>query len=433
MSDLIPEGWEVGLLPQFVWINPKLNQEVILSDNLNVSFIKMEDVSNNAIVKKKRTRNYSEVAKGFTKFNNHDVLVAKITPCFENGKGGYVDDLVNGIGFGSTEFHVMRAKKNLDSRYLYQYTNFPLFRLQAEASMCGTGGQRRVQTDFLRTYKLTVPPLPEQQKIAAIFTSVDEVIEKTQAQCDKLKDLKTAMMQTLLLPTENKGVGNDGKPHTEFKDSPVGRIPKGWEVKPLDQVVERIIDCEHKTAPYVDKSKYMVVRTSNVRNGELVFDDMKYTHSDGYIEWTKRAIPSSGDIMFTREAPAGESCLVPQDLSVCLGQRMVLLRPNLKVINANFFSLYLTSAVAIKSIYELSIGTTVSRINIEDIKKIPCVLPSLHEQLKIANSIQSIQNLLNIKVKKLKSLHKNKKALMQDLLTGKVRVTVPTPSSAKAS
>ncbi len=254
----------------------------------------------------------------------------------------------------------------------------------------------RINLGDINAMKIELPPLPEQKKIAAILTSVDEVIEKTQAQIDKLKDLKTGMMQELL----TRGVGVDGKPHTEFKDSPVGRIPKGWEVKPLADVVERVIDCEHKTAPYVEKSEYMVVRTSNVRNGELVLEDMKFTHSAGFKEWTKRAVPSSGDVLFTREAPAGESCLVPSHYKVCMGQRMVLLRPSNDVIDADFFSMFLTSEMAKKRIFEMSIGTTVSRINIEDIKKIPCVLPPKTEQKKIAEAITSVQGLLQKKQQK---------------------------------
>ncbi|MGK0269580.1 MAG: type I restriction enzyme S subunit [Cocleimonas sp.] len=268
--------------------------------------------------------------------------------------------------------------------------------------------------------RVLLPPLPEQQKIAAILTSVDDVIEKTQVQIDKLKDLKTGMMQELL----TRGVGVGGKPHTEFKDSPVGRIPKGWRVVPLESVVQRIIDCEHKTAPYVDKSDFMVVRTSNVRNGELVLDGMKYTHAKGYTEWTTRAIPSIGDVLFTREAPAGESCLVPEGVKVCMGQRIVLLRPNLDVITPHFFSLFLISEAASQTIYKLSIGTTVSRINIEDIRRIPCIVPPLSEQQQISTVIQSIQNSILKKQEKLKSVIDTKKALMQDLLTGKVRVKV---------
>lgn len=313
-----------------------------------------------------------------------------------------------------TTYYVANYKHTDPKWFFYLLQNIDLTKYN-EAS-----GVPSLNRDTLYSISYLSPPLPEQQKIAKILTSVDDVIEKTQAQIDKLKDLKTGMMQELL----TKGVGVDGKPHTEFKDSPVGRIPKGWEVKPLECVVASIIDCEHKTAPYVEKSEYMVVRTSNVRNGELVFDDMKYTHEEGYSEWTKRAVPTYGDVLFTREAPAGESCLVPANLKVCMGQRMVLLRPNKQVVDHSFFSAYLTSEIASKLIYELSIGTTVSRINIEDIKRINCLVPSLDEQRAIARSLQGIQDVLNKKERKISSLKNTKKALMQDLLTGKVRVQV---------
>jgi type I restriction enzyme S subunit len=258
-----------------------------------------------------------------------------------------------------------------------------------------------------------LPPLFEQQKIAAILTSVDEVIEQTQAQIDKLKDLKIGIMQELL----TNGIG-----HTEFKNTPVGRIPAEWVVMPLIEVVKKIIDCEHKTAPYVGKSEYPVIRTSNVRNGELVHKDMKFTTKNGFDEWTKRAIPTVGDVLFTREAPAGESCLVPENVKLCMGQRMVLLRPDKSIVNPDYFSLYLNSEASSKEIYELSIGTTVSRINIDDIKKIKCVVPSLIEQKKIAEVVISIQNSIDKKQQKLNSSLSIKEGLMQDLLTGKVRV-----------
>jgi type I restriction enzyme S subunit len=295
---------------------------------------------------------------------------------------------------------------------LFHFYNI-LFNIHELEKNAGTTTLPIINKSTFELIRLLRPPFIEQQKIAKILTSVDEVIEKTQAQIDKLKDLKTGTMQELL----TNGIG-----HTEFKDSTVGRIPDEWEVKPLVDVVQKIIDCEHKTAPYVDKSEYLVVRTSNVRNGELIHQNMKFTTEDGFKEWTKRTIPSVGDVLFTREAPAGESCLVPNNFKLCMGQRMVLLRLNNERINPDYFSIYLNSEMSSKEIYQLSIGTTVSRINIDDIKKIKCVVPPLSEQNKIADSVSSIQaNILN-KQEKLNSLIKIKKALMQDLLTGKVRV-----------
>lgn len=297
-----------------------------------------------------------------------------------------------------------------DQEFLFQKLQYvkPRFQLLSQGSTF-----EAVNGEEMREFDLTLPPLQEQQKIATILSSVDDVIEKTRAQIDKLKDLKTGMMQELL----TKGIG-----HTEFKDSPLGLIPIGWEVLPLENIVENIIDCEHKTAPYVESSEYLVVRTSNVRDGELVYDDMKFTTEAAFEDWTKRAVPSVGDVLFTREAPAGESCMVPANVKVCMGQRLVLLRPNLDKVNPEYFSLYLTSEAAKLAIYELSIGTTVSRINIEDIKRIPCVVPSVREQQEIQLKISAVQSLISSKSLLLKSSESVKKALMQDLLTGKVRV-----------
>jgi type I restriction enzyme S subunit len=317
----------------------------------------------------------------------------------------------------------LRPKPNLVfSDFLLHVMQGLYFKEQLDLQSTGSTVAGIKQSTF-RKIPLPLPPLPEQQKIAKILTSVDEVIEKTQAQIDKLKDLKTAMMQELL----TQGVCDEnGKRHVEFKDSPVGRIPVGWEVVTLEDIIDRVIDCEHKTAPYVDKSEFLVVRTSNVRNGELIFDDMKYTTEDGFNEWTKRTVPVVGDVLFSREAPAGESCMVPAGLKVCMGQRMVLLRPNKESIDPDFFSFYLSSDFAALAIYERSIGTTVSRINIEDIKRIPCIVPPLKEQQHISKAIQSCQTTISNKELKLSAFIATKKALMQDLLTGKVRVNLDT-------
>ena len=151
----------------------------------------------------------------------------------------------------------------------------------------------------------------------------------------------------------------------------------------------KVIDCEHKTAPYVDQAEFLVVRTSNVRNGQLIMEDMKYTTQAGYEEWTQRAVPKYGDVLFTREAPAGESCLVPDDKKICMGQRMVLLRPNQKKVDPLFLSLILATEKCKFDILRLSIGSTVSRINIADIKNLKIASPPLPEQKKIAEILST--------------------------------------------
>lgn len=201
------------------------------------------------------------------------------------------------------------------------------------------------------------------------------------------------------------------------------------EAKDISQLCT-VVDCEHKTAPYVEKSDYLVVRTSNVRNGQLLMADMKYTTIDGYNEWTQRAIPEYGDVLFTREAPAGESCLVPQDQKVCMGQRMVMLRPKKDVTDPVFLSLILNTERTKADIARLSIGSTVSRINIADIKKLKVSSPPLSEQRKIAKILSTWDKVIATTEKLIETSKQQKKALMQQLLTGKKRLVNPETGKA---
>jgi len=193
------------------------------------------------------------------------------------------------------------------------------------------------------------------------------------------------------------------------------------EAKPIEELC-KVVDCEHKTAPYVEESEYLVVRTSNVRNGQLVMDDIKYTTLEGYKEWTSRAVPEYGDVLFTREAPAGESCLVPKDKKVCMGQRMVMLRPIPSKVNPVFLSMILNTGRTKNDIYRLSIGSTVSRINIADIKKLKVASPPLPEQQKIAKILTTWDKAIDTTERLIDNSKQQKKALMQQLLTGKKRL-----------
>lgn len=164
-----------------------------------VSFLKMEDVSVDGRVLNKEEREYSEVSTGFSSFKDKDVLVAKITPCFENGKGAYVENLLNGIGFGSTEFHVVRADESkILSKYLFYHLNSTKFRKYGEVHMTGSAGQKRVPKDYIESYKIFLPSLLEQEKIVQILSTWDSAIEKQEQLIEKKKEFKKGLMQRLL-------------------------------------------------------------------------------------------------------------------------------------------------------------------------------------------------------------------------------------------
>ncbi len=206
------------------------------------------------------------------------------------------------------------------------------------------------------------------------------------------------------------------EPELRFKE-----FDEVWKKHTLKELLSSLVDCEHKTAPYVEESEYLVVRTNNVKKGQLDYEEIKYTTKEGFEEWTKRSVPKFGDILFTREAPAGESCLVPDNKKVCLGQRMVLLKPNEKKMTGQYLSSYLQSDNAIRDISNLSIGTTVTRINIADIYKLKCPISSIPEQQKIATFLTAVDSKLQQFNTKKTLLEQYKKGVMQQLFSQNLR------------
>ena len=161
-------------------INPRSQA---ISDDTLVSFVAMPDVSEDGKINTSVIRPYGEVKKGYTVFQEGDILFAKITPCMENGKGALASGLQNGIGVGSTEFHVLRPNTDLlDGMWLYYLTAWPAFRHEAEIHMTGSAGQKRVPKAFLERYQVDVPTLNEQKGQVSQLDRIRTVIEARQRQ-----------------------------------------------------------------------------------------------------------------------------------------------------------------------------------------------------------------------------------------------------------
>lgn len=168
-------------------INPRAQA---IDDNLEVSFVAMPDVSEDGKINIGNIRSYCEVKKGFTCFQEGDVLFAKITPCMENGKGALAVGLKNGIGCGSTEFHVLRPNTEvLQGQWLYYLTSWSAFRKDAERHMTGSAGQKRVPKAYLEKYELQIPTLSEQLYQVKSLDRVKAVIELRKRELQSLDDL----------------------------------------------------------------------------------------------------------------------------------------------------------------------------------------------------------------------------------------------------
>lgn len=193
---MIPEDWEVKPFGELFESLP--HRRTLRKEDI-VSFVGMQDVSENAQLIKQTQLSFSEVRSGFTYFERGDVLVAKITPCFENGKGCHTDSLLTDVGFGSTEFHVLRAKSSSYSKFIYYWTINNNLRTVLESEMVGSAGHRRVPFSAIQNYLIPCPNTKlEQKAIATILSDMDAELEALEQKLAKFRDIKQGMMQQLL-------------------------------------------------------------------------------------------------------------------------------------------------------------------------------------------------------------------------------------------
>ena len=189
-------GWGLVPLGSICNINPKKSLDSRLVSGAVVSFVPMPAVTEHGEIDATAIKEYDEVKTGFTYFAENDVLFAKINPCMENGKGAVAKGLHNGIGFGSTEFHVLRPiSGKSDPYWIYTLTAFSQFRMDAASNMTGSAGQRRVPASFLENYRVSLPPIALQEQFAAFVEQTDKSKFAVQQSIDQLETLKKSLMQ----------------------------------------------------------------------------------------------------------------------------------------------------------------------------------------------------------------------------------------------
>lgn len=224
----VPEHWHVKRLRFLVTMNPSKQEISHLPKDTDVSFIPMEAVGDDGKLDLERIRTIEEAETGYTYFADGDVTYAKITPCFENGKGAVMRRLVGGAGFGTTELTVLRPSLKVNSQFLYYLTISSPFRELGEGSMYGAGGQKRVPDDFARNFEIGWPDITQQQYVADFLDNetgrLDTLIEKKRQMIDLLKEKRIALIARIV----TKGLD----PKVTMKDSRIewlGNVPAHWK------------------------------------------------------------------------------------------------------------------------------------------------------------------------------------------------------------
>jgi type I restriction enzyme S subunit len=277
--------------------------------------------------------------------------------------------------------------------------------------------QPQITRQSLQNVCLPIPPLPEQKKIASILTSVDEVMENTQKQIDKLQELKRATMNELL----TRGIG-----HTEFKDSELGRIPKSWEVKTIGELSSKVgsgVTPRGGSSVYQEQG-VLFIRSQNVHFDGLKLNDAAYI-SDTIHAGMQGSKVFGGDVLLNITGASIGRCAVVTDEfpESNVNQHVCIIRP-INSLHNHFLGLWLSSDFGQGQIMRFQAGGNREGLNFEQIRSMSLPLPTMCEQKQCAKVVTAIQSSITEFQQKLSQTQSLKKSLMQDLLTGKVRVQV---------
>ena len=322
---------------------------------------------------------------------NGDILFAKMCGTQKTVR----IDKKNAEYLFSTGFYAVRAKETvITSPLLYYLLDSEQFLKQKDQN-CSGATQKAITNEGLKKIKISLPPLEEQRKIAAVLDNVSDLIAKRRTQLDKLDELvKSRFIEMFGDPIENN---------------------RRWPTKTLDSVCKSIVDCPHSTPSYTSvNTGYMCIRTSIVKKNCILWDKIEYIPEQEYYQRIQRKKPEKGDIVYTREgAILGIAAMINRDCNVALGQRSMLLSPN----PTKCLPQFLSSAMNFDSFLRKALrgvsGSASPHINVGDIKVFSIIIPPLSLQQQFSDFVEQTEKTKTTISHSLQKLETLKKALMQ--------------------
>ena len=346
----------------------------------------------------KEEKPWKTVKNGYTKFADRDILIAKITPCFQNRKSAIAHSLINGIGCGSSEFHVLRTNENiLDQNYLLLFLKSPWFIAYGVENFKGTAGQQRLGTSELKNCRLPLPPLSEQRRIVAKTEKLFEQISRAEEAYNEISGPLSERFRQLCLEKAIQGKlvpQLESEPEVEqVGDAPEDvpfAIPEKWKWVNLHSTLKAISDGSHNPPPNVGHG-VPVLSAKNVING--IIDTNSVTRWTTEEQWSiedKKIHIQSGDVLLTIVGTIGRTAVVPNDCEKFMLQRSVCVMKPKECVNPEFLALILNSPSLFEWIMDHASGTAQKGIYLKTVKQIPIPLPSIEEQRRIVAKLNEL-------------------------------------------
>ena len=431
----IPSHWAVKRLRFVAEINPSKFEVSHLAADTEVSFLPMEAIGEDGSLDLDRVRPLADVQTGYTFFRDGDVTIAKITPCFENGKGAAMRDLFNGIGFGTTELIVTRPKATqTTSTYLqWLFTSRP-FRMAGEAFMYGAGGQKRVPDDFVRDFAIGFPPLLEQRHVVAFLdretAKIDTLVDDQKHLIKLLKEKRQAVISQAI----TKGLD----PDVPMKDSGVewlGEVPAHWGH--ARKLVDLAANERHSFVNGPFGSDLLTGELTDEGVPVVYIRDIKPKGYQRVSEWHVTADKArqlafcnviSGDIVIAKVGdPPGLAAIYPdEEPDGIVTQDVIRLRLNRSKAAPSYIRWLLNSQYGQTMIDDISVESTRTRVGLGEYKQLRFFVPPLQEQEELARHIDGfvagIDRLVSEASLAATLLQERRSALISAAVTGKIDV-----------
>lgn len=355
----LPEGWRWVRLGEVCEFNAPRPKDFIRPPDAPTTFVPMAAVDEKAgVISNPEFRPYSEISKGYTYFEEGDVLFAKITPCMQNGKHAIARTLIDGIGFGTTEFHVLRPNSEVMPEWIHFFIRQPWFLQEATAYFTGSVGQQRVPENFLANYPVPLPPLPQQKRIVVKVQELMAEVERARTACEKQLEAAKALPSAYLRQV--------------FESEEAQK----WERKKLGEVCDIIMGQSPPGDTYNKDGKGFPFFQGKVDFGEV------YPTPSSWCTEPKK-VAESNDILISVRAPVGPTNLCNE--KSCIGRGLAAIRSKGSM-NSQFILFFLRFIE--RDISKTGQGSTFGAIKREHLESMSIPFPPLPIQQRFASELK---------------------------------------------
>lgn len=424
MSNNLPPGWTNVAFEEIIEVNPRKSVDLEIDDT--VTFVPMAAVSEiTGSIVSGVARPLSEVSKGFTQFIEGDVLFAKITPSMENGKSAVARDLENGVGFGSTEFHVFRSYGAVLPDYIWYFIRQKSFREDAQKVMSGAVGQQRVPADYLKAHRIPLPPLAEQGRIVEKVCNLMRKTERARSDLENIPGLVEKLKSQLIKAaisgelTENWRKSNihEHWPKTAItmlqarrdsyeKSKRGSRLQDAVKISnssdygmPGSWIRCCVADVADLRVGYAFKSQWFseqgvpLVRGVNIAPGRIDWSDTRRLPNELAKDYQGYQL-EEGDIVLAMDRPVISTGLKiaivdKAEAGSLLVQRVANPRPTGLILNKYLYYIF-NGPSFVQQIQENATGSDLPHISGNDIKTTTIDLPPIDEQTEIISIIEGV-------------------------------------------